>query len=251
MSLRFFALCLLLGLPIFISHAADKTELVFIASIHGAHKNHPVYDYLTLYDLVGSYHPDYVGVEIRPEDITATTEYLKQYYPLEMIELSQQYKGAVFGFDWLGEQITGMQIPTDYFKNLNIIKLQHALSADEKLKNNKPARLDTLTEQQLQIVKTATPFTLNNGQYGMLTREKDALEEQWLANTDYMQIVDFNKKRDKKIADNIIEFVSENKGKRIVLVMGADHRTFAIENVKQHFGDEVTIMPVAKTVNKP
>ncbi len=227
------------------SSAIEQTEVVVIASMHSAHKNHVGYNYETLFSLIMSYKPDFVGVEIRPEDINADVEYLKSSYPFEMIELSRRYQGKVFGFDWLGHEIENQRIPSDYFKNFRVLNLSRQLNADAEVLERKPTELDKLHKIQEQIIQSATPASLNDGKYDQVCREIDALEEQWLKNTPYAEIQRFHQTRDAEFGKNIIAFIEKNKGSRIVLVLGADHRTFAIENITNHFNEGVLIIPVS------
>lgn len=225
-------------------HAAQQTEVIVIASIHGAHKNHSGYDYETLFSLVQSFKPEFVGVEIRADDINSDVSYLRSNYPSEMIELSQRYKGRVFGFDWLGYEIENQSIPSDYWKNLRVLQLSKELDADTEMLNRQPNKLNELAKLQEEIVQSATPALLNNGKYGKICREIDGLEENWLKNTPYTEIQKFNQTRDAEIGKNIITFIENNKGKRIALILGADHRTFAVENITKHFGEQVLITPI-------
>ena len=228
----------------------SKTQVVVISALHGAHKNHPNYNYETLYSLVGSYAPDFVGVEIRPEDIKSNTRYLTSNYPQEMVELSLRYKDKTFGFDWFGESIEGKQIPKDYWKNLKRKELSRLMNNDQAFLDKKPEELIKLNEIQYQMVKSATAITINDGSYGRMCRDVDKLQEQWFKNTPYMALLPLDKQRDRKIGDNINKYIEQHKGSRIILVMGADHRTFAIENIKMHFNDDVEILPVTNLSNR-
>jgi len=226
------------------SNAIEKTELVIISAMHGAHNNHPTFDYKTLYNLVDSFEPDFVGIEIRQEDIKSDPEYLKNNYPKEMVELSLNYKSNVFGFDWLGESIEGMQIPNGYWSDLKIKKLSKAMNKDNGFLNKEPKELSKLRRLQSIIIKQATPSSLNNGEYGRICREIDKLQGAWYKGSQYFEIIEFDKKRDTRIGHSIIQFIEQHQGSRIVLVMGADHRTFAIENIDNHFGNRVKILSI-------
>lgn len=220
------------------------TEVVVIPSIHGAHKDHPTYDYEVLFSLVETLRPDFVGVEIRPEDIGKASKYLSSNYPHEMVELSRRYAGRVFGVDWLGAGIVGQAIPAGYFANLEALKLMAALDEDPLQNARKPDQLAALESQQTRLVELATPASLADGRYGQMCREIDRLERAWLAGTIYEDTLDFNQQRDAEIAANIIAFLESNRSKRVVLVLGADHRTFAVASIREHFGPQVSILPV-------
>lgn len=242
---RIIVLLLAVLLFLFESNASENTELVIISAIHGAHNDHPGYNYRTLHALVDSYEPDFVGVEIRPEDINSGAKYLENNYPREMVELSLQYGNKAFGFDWLGESIEGEKIPTGYWNTLRIKQLSKAMNNDHTFLEREPKELAELIEIQSKIIEEATPSSMNNGSYGQICREIDALEAEWYGGTQYMEIIEFNRKRDSKIGENVIAFIESHKGNRIVLVMGADHRTFAIENIRNHFDNSVAILPIS------
>jgi len=220
------------------------TEVVVISAMHGMHKGHPSYDYETLYSLVKSYNPDFVGVEIRNEDIGLDADYLNSNYPNEMVVLANQYEKNVFGFDWLGSEIQGKPIPAQYWKNLEVKKIEKQLSNDEAFLKSKPKRLNAISKEMGTILKYATPSSLNDGQLGQLRREKVKLWQQWTKGTIYQKIFEFNNLRDKRIGENITSIISKNRGSRIVFVMGAAHRTYAVENIKKNFKDKVVFLPI-------
>jgi hypothetical protein len=150
----------------------------------------------------------------------------------------------VFGVDWLGKGIVGQPIPEGYFANLDVLKLSAALNDDQAQNTSKPDQIAALENQQGQLIELATPASLADGRYGQMCREIDRLERLWLTGTDYEDILDFNQQRDAKIGANIMAFLESNRGKRVVLVLGADHRTFAVEAIREHFGSQVKILPV-------
>ncbi len=129
-----------------------QTEVIVISALHGAHKNHASYDYDTLFSLVEFLNADFIGVELRPEDIGREREYLSSKYPYEMIELATRYPETVFGVDWLGSSIEGGPIPEEYFANLEVLKLSAVLNDDQAQNASKPAEIAVLQEQQSQLV---------------------------------------------------------------------------------------------------
>jgi hypothetical protein len=77
------------------------TEVVLESPMHAAHREPPTYNYETLYALIRSYFPDFVGVAIRAEDIHAEDSCLKRNYPREMIAVLIAYRDKLFGIGWL------------------------------------------------------------------------------------------------------------------------------------------------------
>ena len=223
---------------------ASTTELLIISSLHSAHEGHPGFDYDVLFSLVRDFDPNLVGVEIRPEDVGMSREYLSANYPREMVELAQQYRGRSFGFDWLGPDIAGFPIPESYFRDLSITKLSAELAGDEAMMARKPEQIAELEREQSLIIAAATPSSLADGRYGALCRQIDALEQNWLAGSKYEEILEFNRRRDEEIARNLIRFIERHPGHRIVAVMGADHRTFAVEALRDHFREAIEVVAV-------
>lgn len=224
----------------------DKTELLIVSALHSAHEGHRTFDYDDLFTLVRDFDPDYVGVEIRPEDIGMSRTYLSSNYPREMVELAHQYQGRAFGFDWLGHEIAGTLIPESYFEDMRITKLSAELADDEAMMARKPKHIAQLEREQSKIIAGATPSSLADGRYGALCRQIDELEQSWLADSRYEEIVAFNRRRDEEIARNLVRFIDSHPGSRIIVVLGADHRTFAVEAVLERFAEAVRMVDVSE-----
>jgi len=215
-----------------------STTILAVASLHKFHIDHPYFDYDKLFLVVDEFQPDYVGVEIRPEDIGADEEYLRRNYPHEMIELSKRYDyGHCFGFDWLGEDIAGQPIPENYWKEISEQKkLERTLGEDPNFQES--PLLDDLLNQQMEILKTATPASLIDGRYGSVTKKYYQALEDLLRGTKYEPIPQFREKRDQEIGGHMVNFIREHPGSRIALVMGANHHIYALETLSSNFTDE-------------
>jgi len=210
-----------------------QTKIMVLASMHQFHKEHPSFDYETLFQVVEEFKPDHVGVEIRPEDIGADEGYLARNYPFEMIKLSQVYSDRCFGFDWLGMEIAGQRIPDNYWKEISLYKkLERELSDDETIASGD---VDRFFEQQMDILPTATPASLVDGRYGAATKSYYQAVEAMLRGSKYELIFEFRRARDYEIGQNIINFVRSHPGSRIVLVMGANHHVYAMETLSTAF----------------
>ena len=237
---------LLLSLAAAAAHGSEarKTELLIVSSLHAAHKDHATFSYDDLFSLVQDFGPDFVGVEIRPEDIGMDRAYLSSHYPQEMVELAHRYQERAFGFDWLGNEIAGTAIPQAYFKDLPRTKLLQELDDDEVMMARRPEQIARFQEEQWKIIESATPASLTDGRYGALCRQIDELEQNWLSDSRYEEIVAFDQLRDEEIARNLIQFIERHPGSRIIAVMGADHRTFAAEAILKHFGEDIEMADV-------
>ena len=188
--------------------------------------------------MIKNFQPDFVGVEIRPEDIGADEAYLPRNYPYEMIELSKRYgDGRCFGFDWLGEDIAEQPIPDNYWKEISKIKiLERELGEDPEFQDTPIS--DDLINKQMEIIKTATPASLIDGRYGVVTKQYYQYIGDLLYGTKYEAISQFNRKRDKEIGRHMVNFIREHAGSRIALVMGANHHVFATETLVNYFGNQ-------------
>lgn len=207
------------------------TTVMVLASLHGYHHDHPTYDYETLFETVERFDPDYVGVEIRPEDLRTEESYLKRTYPREMIELAKRYEdGRCFGFDWLGADIAGRPGPETYGRSMRKIQcLEQALVADPDMRCDEA---DALVERQLAIIENATPASLNDGRYGAVTRRYYQVLDAQLRGTRYAPIARFRRRRNRAICRQIVEFIGMHHGARIALVMGANHRVFVMKALR-------------------
>ena len=107
------------------------TDVTVIATIHGLHAKSAGYSYDKLYALVKSLHPDYVGVEMRQEDLPRDSKYLASMYPREMIQTATDYGARAFGFDWLGDDVAGLALAQagwgENNRSIGRIFLEHTL----------------------------------------------------------------------------------------------------------------------------
>jgi hypothetical protein len=86
-------LCLIILAGITKGSQTDRTEVLVVSSLHSAHRDHATFDYDVLFSVVRDFDPDFVGLEIRPEDIGMGEKYLSSNYPREMVELARRYQG--------------------------------------------------------------------------------------------------------------------------------------------------------------
>lgn len=207
--------------------APEPAELAVISAMHGYHRDHPGYDYDDLYALVGAFDPDRVGVEIRAEDMDRSPEYLAANYPAEMIALAGAYGERAFGVDWLGTELEGRAVPSGWWREQSEIKaLERAMSSDPGFADPETAAFG---EQQLKILRGATPESLHDGRYDAVSRAKYAHLRSRLAGTPYEALARFYDARDARIAEAIWAEALRHPGRRMVAVVGADHRAAVID----------------------
>ena len=218
--------------------------MAVISTIHGAHKVNPNYTYDSLFAFIDRFKPDVIGVEIRPEDVGRPFSYLKKNYPYEMYETIARYKHKhVVGIDWLGDDVEGSEIPDNYWtQQSEVKKLQQKLNSDPAT-TAKLHVLDSLRAQKNRIALTATLAEINNGIYDSLNTLYYLKLDSVLRDTQYAALPGFYATRDQKIAANIIQTIEANKGKRLLFLVGADHRSFAVKSINSRFNNKLLILP--------
>jgi len=223
----------------------NKTEIMILGTLHGLHRNNEAYSFDDIFSRIEHFNPDAAGVEIRSEDIDQPKEYLSKYYPYEMIETKFRSSSRipVYGFDWLGDEIKDRLIPDGYFKTLPAKILESEFDADiipEK------AYFEKLDQDRMLLVTNKTAKECNDGRYDASCEDYYAQFAAAFAVTKYQPITDFYRKRDENIGRNIISIIEQNEGKKIIFLMGMDHRVFAIKNIRAKFGDGIRIEEMAK-----
>lgn len=220
----------------------QKSEVAIISTIHGAHKVNPNYSYDTLFKFIEYFNADVIGVEIRDEDSDSSASYLKNNYPYEMYECIKKYPSKiVLGFDWLGTELEGKAIPGNYWKEISSIKkLQKKLNTDSTVLK-KLAILDIINEERNKLALNASLPELNDGRYDLINHIYYQQLKTLLEGTEFLALSEFYQERDELIAQNIIEIIKNNKGKRMVFLIGADHRDYSLKKVSNEFGNQIQL----------
>jgi len=218
----------------------NKTEIMILGTLHGLHRNNEAYSFDDIFRIIEEFNPDAAGVEIRSEDIDQPKEYLSKYYPYEMIETKLRYSSRfpVYGFDWLGDEIKNRPVPDGYFKTLPAKILESEFDADiipEK------AYLEKLDQGRMLLITNKTAKECNDGRFDASCEEYYAQFAAAFKGTKYQPITDFYRKRDENIGRNIIGIIEQNEGKKIIFLMGMDHRVFAVKNIRARFGESIKI----------
>lgn len=221
----------------------NKTEIMILGTLHGLHRNNPAYSFDDIFRIIDQYKPDAAAVEIRPEDISQGRDYLSKYYPYEMIETKVRYSGKfpVYGFDWLGDAIKGQPIPEDYFKNHPVKILGAEFEAES---SPQKARLEKLDQERMLLVTGKTAKECNDGRYDTSCEDYYAQFASAFKGTKFQAISDFYRQRDENIGRNIIGILEQNEGRKIIFLMGMDHRVFAVKTILARFGGRVLIKDV-------
>lgn len=222
--------------------AAARSEVAVIATMHGLHAKSTTYSYAMLYDLVSRLKPDYVGVEIRQEDLGRDQTYLAANYPEEMIHLAHAWAPKSFGFDWLGDDVAGAPVPANWWKEGSPIKkLERTLDADPRYQDK---QMDAIAAQEQGVLASATAQSLNDGRYDALSDAYYVRMAQLLSGTPYEALPDFYASRDQHLAKNIADMIQSHPGSRVVIVTGADHRGAIVRYLRKQLGDKIDVIAV-------
>lgn len=221
---------------------APASQVTVIASMHAFHEKSLSYSYQSLYASVRRLHPDFVGVEIRPEDMARDAAYLENNYPTEMIALLREWRSQAFGFDWFGNEIANAPIPDDWWEARSPIKrLEREMDGDEKFHSR---RLDEIRAKELRILETATPATFNDGRYDRLNDAYYTTFADLVRGSRYEALSNFYAERDRYLAQNIVAAINRHRGACFVVVTGADHRGPLLRALKAQLGNAVRIVPL-------
>lgn len=218
------------------------THVVVCSTIHGAHEANPNYSYDDLFAFIEAYDPDVIGVEIRPEDMDSSIAFLDQYYPYEMFACLERYPTkVVVGIDWLGKELEEKPITQNTWKEVMEIKQLQGQLANDSMMQVKLTFVDSLARQKEEIVLTASLQELNDGRYDSLNELYYSELRKQLHSTHYEKLSDFYTMRDSMITQNIVHTIEQHPGKKLLFLVGADHRSSALQTVRETFGDEIPL----------
>ncbi|HET8884719.1 MAG TPA: hypothetical protein VFM70_00025 [Salinimicrobium sp.] len=216
----------------------ETTNVMVLSSIHGAHAINPNYSYKDLFNIIETYNPDIIGVEIRSEDMGQDDDYLKNFYPLEMRMVKDSFPTKSEGLDFYGEEVKGKLIPIDAFKDSTselgqYVYLEKLLVKDSVFSEKKmEIGLKELQGKQTKMALESSAEELMNGIYDMITREYYLKLDSLLLDTPYEYLSDFNTKRDVEITANALNLIKNNTSKKILILVGANHRGRIIDSLK-------------------
>lgn len=240
--LIYFFYLLTLLIPYTTNSQTKKSEVVVISTIHGAHRVNTNYSYDTLFNFINGLNPDIIGVEIRAEDIDSSLNYLMKNYPYEMYEIIARFSDKlVVGIDWLGDEIAGRAIPENYWKDQSSIKeLERKLMKDPVMVKRLSV-MNSITNVKRDMTLKCSLIELNDGRYDLVNYIYYEQLKDLFNNTEYSALTDFYQKRDEKIAENLIRIIENNPGKRILIMVGADHRNYSLNKITERFGNDILL----------
>ena len=217
----------------------QKTQVLVLPSIHGAHELNENYTYADLLEIVKAFNPDRIGVEIRPEDFQLSTESLDLFYPLEMIMVRDSFAGKVSGIDYYNEETKNTTVSRQMFSDTvsemyRIKRLTQDMRLDSAfVAAYENTRLPEIQEEQRKMALQYSAKEFLKGRYDSITQLQYQIEDSLFANSDYAAYPIFNNRRDLRITENALKIVEENPGKKVLILVGANHRNRLMDSLKK------------------
>lgn len=101
--------------------------------------------------------------------------------------------------------------------------------------------MNIIKEEKNKLALNASLLELNDGRYDLINHIYYEQLEILFYKTAFEPLSDFYKERDELIAQNILEIIKKNTGKRMIFLMGADHRDYALKKVSETFGKTILL----------
>ena len=219
---------------------AQKTELLILPTIHAGHKKNVNYNFEHVRHIIENFKPDIIAVEIRPEDMNRDTNYLKALYNPEMIMFKNEFpETEKAGIDFMGVDFEGKTLPSDFMKEIigefgKFRAMNQQLMRDTFIVKARIAKgLPAIITKRGEMMGNLSANQLMDGKYDALTEEFTKGQTEVLRNTPYQFYDDFQISRDQRIADHIKTLAMKNKGKRIIVLTGANHHNRAVNELKK------------------
>ena len=212
-----------------------QSNVYLIPTLHGLHNVNKHYSYDSLRQIISILNPEIIAVEMRPEDIDEDSIYLAGNYPLEMRMMKYWFpETKVVGFDWLGADIEGRLIPSNYWKEISSIKKFERELQHDSIYQNIISNCDTFTRERLSLLQTLSLHDLLSSKDSLLTVGYYQCLEEMLKDSVHERVLTFYTLRNEKMLQNINKIIREHKKKRIVILTGDDHYIYLKNKFKNN-----------------
>ena len=224
------------------------TEVLVLPTLHKAHEMNKNYTYDDLMEIIKKYDPDVVGVEIRPEDIELQSVILEAFYPKEMITARDSFSDRAFGIDFYSEDTQDKPVKLKMFQDTTgeigrAKKLAQEMKMDSVLViKHDEIGLEKILQEQQRIALSYSPEEFLKGEYDSLTELQFILEDSLFMGTAYEEYAIFNSRRDRRISQNALKLIEENPEKRILILVGANHRNRLVDLLEKEDQKKVRLV---------
>lgn len=198
----------------------DSTKVLVVGTIHGNHDANPNYTYQDLLNIMTTYQPDAICVEI-PESYFRKRSYLKEMMLATMYGINHSIK--VYPIDWWapGDDRAKYNeyIKTEEYKIKE--KEYYELEKADSTMQNFYSKYESLQKVWNGNQKSYTFF--NGNEYNNYISEMYAINIKVFGdgpmNLSY-------ETRNKKMLEFIDAAIADNKGKKIIVLTGAEHKHY-------------------------
>ena len=216
-KLILFIVLFLCAILLLFNNLQKKTEVLVIGTLHHNHLNNANYSYEHIVQAIAAYNPDVICVEIRPE------EFRNERYLLEMMMATiygLKRSKKVYPIDWWEENTRALQRELskkqEYQKKQSIVK---SLEAENKIIQNFNEKYPNIWNKPKDY-----SYTFWNGEeFNNYINESYKISIQVFGdspiNLNYLT-------RNQNMLNHINKAIGENKGKKIVILTGIEHKHF-------------------------
>jgi len=239
---------LLIGILFVSCNKYPPTEVLVLPTLHGAHEVNSNYTYHDLEKIIGAYNADIIGVEIRPIDMKMNSDSLDVFYPIEMIRVRDSFPEKVTGIDYYNDASEDAPVSRKIFTDstTQMGKMKMLIGAMQKdsifLSAYKAAGISAIQEEQKRIALNYSAAEFLKGEYDSLAGRQYRLEDSLYKNTPYESYAIFNNNRDYHITKNTLELIKANPSKRVLILVGANHRNRLVDSLKTYDAKEIKLV---------
>ena len=209
-----FSLSLFLILPFL---HANKSELLVLGTIHQMHATNPNYSYQDVLNIVHTYNPDIICVEI-PEFYFRKQAYLKEMMLASIYGFDNDKK--VYPIDWFQLSGDARTERIEYMKTDSYI-LNEAL--EKKRRETSQIIKDFEKKYSNYIAENKSYSFFNGREYNDYIRESYNIMISVYGDSP-MNL--YSEKRNSQMVSLIDEVIKENNEKKIIVLTGAEHKYY-------------------------
>lgn len=223
-------------------------EVLVLPTLHGAHEVNQNYSYEDLMQHIKAFSPDVIGIEVRPVDMDLPGDSLDQFYPQEMVQVRDSFPNIVTGIDFYSDEtkdeIVNRKMFTDSTTQMGRIKrLSQQMKLDSLLvSRHEELGISKINDEQGRIALSYSAADFLKGEYDSLTQRQYWLEDSLFKNTVYEEYSRFNNQRDLEITKNALKLIENHPSKRVLILVGANHRNRLVDSLKNFSKNEVKLV---------
>ncbi len=218
-SIFFITTALIIGIFPINTFAQHKTQVLVIGTIHAGHESNPNYSNQDLVNILGTYNPDVICVEIPPSYFKKRS-YLKEMM-LATIYGNDHHK-SVYPIDWWSGNPRAERAEYVKTEDYQIKKRAYDSLVNASVIMRNFTEKYGETEQILSENKVGYEF-INGKAYNDYIRESYAISLR-VYGDGCMNL--YSEQRNKEMMALIDRAIQENSGKRIIVLTGAEHKYY-------------------------